>query len=84
MSSSIEQWLEGLGLSKYADLFAENEIGLDILPDLTEADLKDIGIPLGDRKRLLKAAADAAPPEASLEPEPAPAVISLRFRPRFF
>ncbi len=74
MSSSIAQWLEELGLSKYADLFAENEIGLDILPDLTEADLKDLGIPLGDRKRLLKAVAVAELPEGPLEPEAAPNV----------
>ena len=57
MPSSIDIWLEGLGLSKYSRLFAENEIGLDGLPNLTEADLKDLGIPLGDRKRLLKASA---------------------------
>jgi class 3 adenylate cyclase/predicted ATPase len=68
MSSSIDRWLEKLGLSKYLELFAEHEIGLDILPDLTEADLKDLGIPLGDRKRLLKAAAEADPSEASPEP----------------
>lgn len=74
MSSSIEQWLEKLGLSNYADMFAEHKIGLDILPDLSEADLKDLGIPLGDRKRLLKAAAQAVLPETSSEPERAPAV----------
>jgi len=74
MSSSIEQWLEKLGLSNYADMFAEHKIRLDILPDLSEADLKDLGIPLGDRKRLLKAAAQAVLPETSSEPERAPAV----------
>ncbi len=57
MPGNIETWLKSLGLSKYSTLFAENEIGLDILPDLTEADLRDLGIPLGDRKRLLKAVA---------------------------
>jgi class 3 adenylate cyclase/predicted ATPase len=74
VAGDIADWLEQLGLSKYADLFAESEIGIDILPDLTEADLKELGIPLGDRKRLLKATAGAAPLEASSEPEPAPAV----------
>jgi class 3 adenylate cyclase/predicted ATPase len=74
MTSSIEQWLEELGLSKYSDLLAEHEIGLDILPDLSEADLKDIGIPLGDRKRLLKAAAQVVPPEASSDTGAPPVV----------
>lgn len=80
MPGSIETWLEGLGLSKYSALFAKNEIGLDILPELTEADLTDLGIPLGDRKRLLKAvaalldrpgepAAGEAPPAPSPEAE---------------
>jgi len=75
---SIETWLKGLGLSKYSALFAENEIGLDVLPELTEDDLKDLGIPLGDRKRLLQAvsarldwpdehAAGEAPPAPSPE-----------------
>ena len=64
MSHAIDHWLKGLGLSRYSGLFAENEIGLDVLPELTEADLKDLGIPLGDRKRLLKAIASlTASPE---------------------
>src|SRR5262249_4259148 len=32
-----------------------NRIELDVLPDLTERDLQDLNIPLGDRKRLLRA-----------------------------
>jgi class 3 adenylate cyclase/predicted ATPase len=68
VAGDIADWLEELGLSKYAELFAENEIGLDILPDLSDADLKDLGVPLGDRKRLLKAAAIADPLEAAPQP----------------
>jgi class 3 adenylate cyclase/predicted ATPase len=71
---SIETWLKGLGLSKYSALFADNEIGLDVLPDLSEADLKDLGIPLGDRKRLLKAVASLPDrPEEVALPEVSPA-----------
>ena len=54
--SEIQHWLEQYKLGEYADLFAENRIDLDVLQDLEEEDLKDLGIPLGDRKRLLKAA----------------------------
>ncbi len=57
MAREIDKWLEGLGLSKYSALFAENEVDLEVLPDLTEQDLKDLAIPLGQRKKLLKAIA---------------------------
>ena len=54
-SASIREWLAAEGLSQYVDLFEHNRIGMDVLPDLTDHDLLDLGIPLGDRKRLLKA-----------------------------
>src|SRR6516162_6000158 len=54
----IEEWLGSLGLSEYADRFAENRIDLSILQDLTDQDLKDIGVVLGDRRRILRAIAE--------------------------
>jgi SAM domain (Sterile alpha motif) len=39
----ITDWLEKLGLGQYAQRFVENEITLSILPDLTDADLKELG-----------------------------------------
>jgi class 3 adenylate cyclase/predicted ATPase len=51
----IKQWLEGLRLGRYAQSFADNGIDLDVLPDLTEADLERLGLSLGDQKRLLRA-----------------------------
>ena len=48
-------WLQKLGLGKYAPAFIENAIDSDVLPELTEGDLEKLGIPLGDRKRLIKA-----------------------------
>ena len=57
MARNIDQWLKELGLSKYSELFAENEMDFEVLPDLTEQDLKDLDIPLGHRKKLLKAIA---------------------------
>ena len=53
MADRLKDWLEGLDLGRYADLFAENEVGLRDLPYITEDDLKDIGLPLGPRRRLL-------------------------------
>src|SRR5262245_23746897 len=55
--SSVEDWLQRNGLKKYEPLFRENEIDLDLLPELDGQDLKELGIPLGDRKRLLRAIA---------------------------
>jgi class 3 adenylate cyclase/tetratricopeptide (TPR) repeat protein len=51
----IVPWLEGLGLGQYAPAFIESGIGLDILSELSEDDLKDLGLNLGDRRRLQRA-----------------------------
>ena len=48
-------WLRNLGLGQYESAFIENAIDTDVLPELTEGDLEKLGIPLGDRKRLIKA-----------------------------
>ncbi len=53
--SDLLSWLTGLGLAKYAEVFADNAIDADILHDLTEADFEKVGIPLGHRKKLLRA-----------------------------
>src|ERR687891_1698964 len=54
----IVQWLKRQGLDQYARAFEEHNIGFDVLPELGDDDLKELGAPLGDRKRLLKAIAD--------------------------
>jgi class 3 adenylate cyclase len=65
----IEGWLHGLGLDRYAAVFRTNDIGLDVLTDLTDADLTALGVSLGDRKRLLRAIATLGGPKV-LEPGP--------------
>ena len=55
----ITDWLEKLGLGQYAQQFVENEITFSILPDLTDADLKELGVAaLGHRRLLLRAIAE--------------------------
>src|SRR6185437_5404781 len=67
----IADWLNTLGLGQYAQRFAENYIDASVLRDLTDQDLEKIGIPLGHRKKLLRAirelagASPAAPPQAT-------------------
>ena len=55
MPDSIEKWLEQLGLSQYAGAFAENDIDVEVLPDLTDEDLEKLGVSMGHRKKLLRA-----------------------------
>jgi hypothetical protein len=55
----IAEWLERLGLGQYAQRFAENDINFSILSDLTDQDLKEIGVSsLGHRRQLLRAIAE--------------------------
>jgi len=51
----IAQWLKKLGTPEYAARFAENKIDISVLPDLTEQHLKDLGVALGDRLKMLRA-----------------------------
>ena len=59
----VREWLRGLGLGQYGQKFSDNKIDADVLADLTDGDLEKLGIPLGDRKRLLKAIAASVAPE---------------------
>ena len=53
----VGAWLRSLRLGQYEDVFRENEVEADVLPDLTEVDLEKLGLPLGARKRVLNAIA---------------------------
>ena len=64
----IPAWLRGLGLERYEALFRASEIDADILPELTEIDLEKLGVPLGHRKRLLRAISGLAAAETSAAP----------------
>ena len=55
MAHDIGEWLEGLGLGKYAEAFAKNGVDLRALPHLSEDDLKELGVLLGHRRILLAA-----------------------------
>ena len=52
----VADWLEKLDLGQYAQRFAENDISFTLLPDLTDQDLKELGVSsLGHRRQLLRA-----------------------------
>ena len=58
----IADWLEKLGMAEYIERFAENRIDISVLPDLTDQHLKDLGIALGDRLKMLRAIHELADP----------------------
>ena len=60
MSEGIRGWLEQHGLGKYAQGFEENEIGLADLSLLTDNDLREMGLPIGPRRRFLALVNDEA------------------------
>src|SRR5436190_23066426 len=69
----IAEWLASIGLSEYAQRFADNAIDLSVVRDLTEQDLKDLGVLLGHRRKILRAIAQLdpaalAPAETTTEP----------------
>jgi class 3 adenylate cyclase len=73
----IGAWLRGLGLGQYEATFRESEIEADVMPDLTDQHLKDLGVSLGHRLKMLRAIRDLAAgepladrPAAQTEPKP--------------
>jgi class 3 adenylate cyclase/tetratricopeptide (TPR) repeat protein len=73
----IADWLEALGMSEYAERFAENGIDVSVLRYLTDQDLKDIGVLLGHRRKMLAAISELTgttpvTPEPAVEVQPKP------------
>jgi SAM domain (Sterile alpha motif)/Adenylate and Guanylate cyclase catalytic domain len=65
----IADWLKKLGMSEYAQRFAENRIDFSVLPDLTDQDLEKVGVVLGDRRKILRAIANlGATPATTARP----------------
>src|SRR5215510_12147549 len=71
--TGIAEWLASIGLGEYAQRFADNAIDLSVIRDLTEQDLKDLGVLLGHRRKFLRAIAELegvapAPAATAIEP----------------
>src|SRR5262249_43687703 len=65
----IADWLEKLGMSEYAERFVESDIDTSVLRDLTDQDLKELGVSLGHRRKMLRAIAELAS-AAPTSPQP--------------
>jgi class 3 adenylate cyclase len=88
--SSVAEWLATLGLSEYTDRFAENDVDISVLRHLTDQDLKELGVSLGHRRKMLAAIAEregvarvtselAGPPESKRRDEAERRQLSVMF-----
>jgi len=67
----IDDWLRRNGLEQYAQTFRDNAIDADVLRDLTNDHLRELGLPLGARLKLLRAVATLG---ASEQPPASPEI----------
>jgi class 3 adenylate cyclase len=72
----IADWLKKLGMPEYTERFVKNDIDISVLRHLTDQDLKELGVSLGHRRKILAAIAElssavpSAPQTTSVEPKP--------------
>ena len=78
--SALADWLDAHGPGALHTVLAAQQIDVDVLRDLTEDDLKGLGIALGPRRRLLKAIAGAFPAPTPSPSDAEPAVDSAERR----
>jgi class 3 adenylate cyclase len=69
-------WLRSLGLAQYEPMFRAHEIDSEVLPELSEGDLEKLGMPLGHRKRMMKAIAALGDPTSVPDVKPSAAIDS--------
>jgi class 3 adenylate cyclase len=67
----VTDWLDKLGMAEYAQRFAENRIDLSVLPQLTDQHLKELGVALGDRLKMLNAIGELTASSAAAPPSTA-------------
>eukprot|EP00245_Coleochaete_scutata_P009059 TRINITY_DN289_c0_g1_i1.p1 TRINITY_DN289_c0_g1~~TRINITY_DN289_c0_g1_i1.p1 ORF type:complete len:224 (-),score=51.97 TRINITY_DN289_c0_g1_i1:677-1348(-) len=54
-AKSVEGLLTSLGLAKYILTFQREEVDWEALKEMTENDLKELGVPMGPRKKIVSA-----------------------------
>ena len=73
----IADWLEKLGMSEYAKRFAENDIDVEVLSELTDKDFDRLGVSIGHRRKMIRAIRDfSASPVSAVTERSAPAAIT--------
>ena len=74
MSEDLRYWLQQIGLEQHAETLAANDVDFDVLPELSDEDLKELGLSLGHRRRLLRAIAEL--PNRVSRPADGPAEVT--------
>ena len=75
----IGDWLEKLGMPEYGERFTENDIDASVLPHLTDQSLKELGVSLGHRLKILAAIKELSGPTPAA---PGPAVAPAQPKPQ--
>ncbi len=80
--AALEDWLRSIGLGERYGSFRDQGITFDQVADLTEEDLRELGLTIGERKRFVRAVAalrsDASDPTpVPARPAPAPPARSV-------
>ena len=73
-TARLHDFLTEIDLADFLSVFEENDIGMDLVPDLTQDDLKELGLNIGQRRRLAMAVdqltnVEGEAREARLKPE---------------
>ena len=76
--TGITEWLASIGLDEYSQRFVDNGVDLSVVPDLTEQDLKDLGVLLGHRRKIMRAAAELDQTASTSQKTPASQMPSDR------
>lgn len=69
MSTPLTDWLKKHDLEAWLPVFVENAVDLKTLEVLTDADLKELGLPFGPRKRILSLLAESKRPPTVRRPD---------------
>ena len=79
----MADWLEKLGMSECAERFAENDIDVEVLNELTDKDFDRLGVSIGHRRKIMRAVREfAASPVSDVSERPASATTDTQAGPR--
>ncbi len=79
MATEVGKWLLALDMDEHVDAFEDNQIALEDLPELTDGDLKELGVSaMGHRKSIIRAAAANAVQQSDISDSTVEPAISSR------
>ena len=65
----LRMWLEVHELASLNTLLTANDVDLEVLSELSDADLKELGLSFGQRRRLMKALRQTPSQEKQTDPK---------------